>query len=266
MRDVSSQDSRRFLPIDVAELEQFVEGLRVHIAALTRKLEERNRALEELRALRERDALQLEKKVRELREAHRQVDELSSEVRRLRESVEEGIQVRRMVRESDEMIARGLGDLSTVREATNEDEEDEQHAPEPGQRGYFRPGHGRTSPPAQDPDAEYDTETDREAQEYDVRRRPPPVNDSIEYTRADQTVDSIVDDDQQKRNPSPPPTRHAHFRSSSRLSNRTAEEDVTTSSLGRPLPPNQRRYEHVSCLLTPSHTEYHSLWFTGPIR
>ena len=32
-----------------------------------------------------------------------------------------------MVRESDEMIARGLGDLSTVREATNKDEEDQEH-------------------------------------------------------------------------------------------------------------------------------------------
>ena len=44
--------------MDNAEL---VEGLRVYIAALTRELEERNRAL------RERDALQLEKKVKDVR-------------------------------------------------------------------------------------------------------------------------------------------------------------------------------------------------------
>ncbi|KAG9013566.1 hypothetical protein FRB90_005880 [Tulasnella sp. 427] len=154
-------------------LETLVNTLRAHIARMAKELEERQRDLQELRQIRERDALALQSKLHEVEEAHEQVDELAAEVDRLRSIIDEGLRERRRAKEAEEMISRAsihAGELSTVREATNEDEdEDEPQGQGHGGYGYYQyqsKPNRQYSPPAQDQtqdDAQ--TEPDYDAEE-----------------------------------------------------------------------------------------------------
>lgn len=137
---------------------------------MTKELEERQRDLQELRQIRERDALALQSKLLEVEEAHEQVDELGAEVDRLRTIIDEGLRERRRAKEVEEMLSRASlhpGELSTVREATNEDEEEESRAHDGyGHRQYQSQPNRQYSPPIQDQtQEEILTEHD-----YDARR------------------------------------------------------------------------------------------------
>lgn len=163
---------------------------------MAKELEERQRDLQELRQIRERDALALQSKLHEVEEAHEQVDELAAEVDRLRAIIDEGLKERRRAKEAEEMLSRASlhpGELSTVREATNEDEEDESQTQDGyGRYQYQSQPNRQYSPPAQDQSQEdVQTELDydggREQREQQPRQtvRIALHEPTLEYTQGD---------------------------------------------------------------------------------
>lgn len=257
-------------------MHQIVSSLRAQLAAASQSLEERHQAIKELRQLRDRDAKEIELKSQEVAIARTEVAKLAAEVERLRRLIEdasEGVRDTRVGREYDDPRVRdiGISDLSTVREVTNEDQDDEddrlhhEQQPHSGQRRY--------SPPSQDDG--YGTEETELDEDEDPPVQIEVCEATLEYTVGEQTQAAVEKDSimgtagrprsgstirsssrMSSRAPSPRfvqptvPLEPMFRRAPSRMSNpapRPQDDDVaSTSSYGRPVPPASRRFLSVS--------------------
>jgi hypothetical protein len=88
------------LPPDTfTALEALITTLRIHLTRVTSDLSSQQQLLEDLRGLRESDALSLAEKTQEINQLRTEVERLAGEIEVLRGVVEEGLNERRQVRE-----------------------------------------------------------------------------------------------------------------------------------------------------------------------
>ncbi|KAF8839562.1 hypothetical protein BDN67DRAFT_905345 [Paxillus ammoniavirescens] len=80
-------------------LEALITTLRIHLTRVTSDLSSQQQLLEDLRGLRESDALSLAEKTQEINQLRTEVERLAGEIEVLRGVVEEGLNERRQVRE-----------------------------------------------------------------------------------------------------------------------------------------------------------------------
>ncbi|KIO23851.1 hypothetical protein M407DRAFT_26713 [Tulasnella calospora MUT 4182] len=218
-------------------LETLVSTLRAHIARMTKELEERQHDLQELRQIRERDALALQSKLHEVEEAHEQVDELAAEVDRLRAIIDEGLRERRRAKEAEEMLSRASlhpGELSTVREATNEDEDESQAEDMYGHYQYQSQPNRQYSPPGQDQSQE-DAQTEHDYAGGREQREEQPRH-TVRIALHEPTLEYTVGDVTQPLEPEPVQPHQQLFGRQRSGSNATTVRSASRLSSRAPSP------------------------------
>ncbi|KAF9235173.1 hypothetical protein BU15DRAFT_65077 [Melanogaster broomeanus] len=99
-KEADQQASKYFEIVEEKKaLEALITTLRTHLTRVTSDLSSQQQLLEDLRRLRESDALCLTERTREINQLRTEVERLASEIEVLRGVVEEGLNERRQVRE-----------------------------------------------------------------------------------------------------------------------------------------------------------------------
>ncbi|KAH7885112.1 hypothetical protein F5I97DRAFT_1882568 [Phlebopus sp. FC_14] len=115
VRDADQQSSKYFEIVEEKKaLEALISTLRSHLTRVTSDLSSQQQLLEELRRLRESDALSLSEKVREIDQLRTEVERLSGEIEVLRGVVEEGLNERRQVRTSPDEGERSSSNVEVA--------------------------------------------------------------------------------------------------------------------------------------------------------
>ncbi|KAI6147252.1 hypothetical protein BKA82DRAFT_27661 [Pisolithus tinctorius] len=128
MKEADQSASKYFEVVEEKKaLESLISTLRAHLARVTSDLSTQQQLLEDLRRLRESDALSLSEKTEEINQLRIEMERLAGELEVLRGVVEEGLNERRQARESpgeEEEEDDGV-------EATTESEQSDESATEP---------------------------------------------------------------------------------------------------------------------------------------
>ncbi|KAI6030806.1 hypothetical protein F5J12DRAFT_310419 [Pisolithus orientalis] len=128
MKEADQSASKYFEVVEEKKaLESLISTLRAHLARVTSDLSTQQQLLEDLRRLRESDALSLSEKTEEINQLRIEMERLAGELEVLRGVVEEGLNERRQARES----AGEEEDDDDGVEATTESEQSDESATEP---------------------------------------------------------------------------------------------------------------------------------------
>jgi len=261
-------------------LEELVATLNSRAARATAELDASQRLIHQLQELREHDLRKSREKEEEIDMLRSEIERLQDEITRLTEVVEDGLRERRMTREMDELRSREDSDRSSEgaeelmrRQLSAVEEEEEEHDQDGHPHSMYQDGHDG-----------YDTELDEDGDgvhievqdatlEYtrpdihppDFRPESPMGSGSVSSLtrsasamsmRSNQSGNNSRMDDRPRPSSRGASPRFGHGfmpvdrRPQSRMSNKGRggidDDASSTSSVGRVIPPNSRRFISVS--------------------